>query len=77
MSALAVSDSGDFVATGSMFDGTVEIYIAYNLRVSKSNLRKMNSYQDTTTQIVIVYLKIGMYLASFQFKIYISEIEEN
>ena len=35
LSALAVSDSGDFVATGSMFDGTVEIYIAYNLRVRK------------------------------------------
>ena len=31
LSALAVSDNGNFVATGSMFDGTVEIYIAFNL----------------------------------------------
>ena len=35
LSALAVSDNGNFVATGSMFDGTVEIFIAYNLTVSK------------------------------------------
>lgn len=34
LSALAVSDNGNFVATGSMFDGTIEIYIAYNLTVS-------------------------------------------
>lgn len=33
LSALAVSDNGNFVATGSMFDGTVEIMIAYNLEV--------------------------------------------
>ncbi len=31
LSALAVSDNGNFVATGSMFDGTVEIYIAFSL----------------------------------------------
>ena len=35
LSALAVSDNGNFVATGSMFDGTVEIYIAFNLKVGK------------------------------------------
>ena len=34
LSALATSDNGHFVATGSMFDGTVEIYIAFNLTVS-------------------------------------------
>jgi hypothetical protein len=33
LSALAVSDNGNFVATGSMFDGTIEIYIAFNLTV--------------------------------------------
>ena len=33
LSAIAVSDNGNFVATGSMFDGTVEIFIAYNLQV--------------------------------------------
>ena len=33
LSALAVSDNGNFVATGSMFDGTVEIYTAFNLMV--------------------------------------------
>ena len=33
LSALAVSDNGNFIATGSMFDGTVEIYIAFNLKV--------------------------------------------
>ncbi len=33
LSALAVSEDGNFVATGSMFDGTIEIYIAYNLTV--------------------------------------------
>jgi len=41
LSALAVSDNGHFVATGSMFDGTVQIYIAFNLqcikRVEKSH----------------------------------------
>lgn len=41
LSALAVSDNGHFVATGSMFDGTVEIYTAFNLaklkRVEKSH----------------------------------------
>ena len=34
LSALAVSDNGNFVATGSMFDGTVEIFVAFNLQVS-------------------------------------------
>ena len=34
LSALATSDNGHFVATGSMFDGTVEIYTAFNLMVS-------------------------------------------
>ena len=43
LSALAVSDSGDFVATGSMFDGTVEIYIAYNLRVRKPKNIRVNT----------------------------------
>ena len=33
LSAIAVSDNGTFVATGSMFDGTVEIYTAFNLQV--------------------------------------------
>ena len=33
LSALATSDNGHFVATGSMFDGTVEIYTAFNLMV--------------------------------------------
>merc|ERR1712083_968448 len=41
LSALAVSDNGNFVATGSMFDGTVEIYTAFNLmkikKVEKSH----------------------------------------
>lgn len=36
LSALAVSDNGNFVATGSMFDGTVEIFVAFNLQVSWS-----------------------------------------
>jgi prolactin regulatory element-binding protein len=34
LSALAVSDNGIFVATGSMFDGTVEIYTSFNLAVT-------------------------------------------
>ena len=38
LSALAVSDNGHFVATGSMFDGTVEIFTAYNLQVGKSDI---------------------------------------
>ena len=33
LSAIAVSDNGTYVATGSMFDGTVEIYTAFNLQV--------------------------------------------
>jgi len=41
LSALAVSDNGNFVATGSMFDGTVEIFITFSLakikRVEKSH----------------------------------------
>ena len=41
LSALAVSDNGNFVATGSMFDGTVEVFIAFSLvkvkRVDKSH----------------------------------------
>jgi len=41
LSALATSDNGNFVATGSMFDGTVEIYTAFNLvklkRVERSH----------------------------------------
>ena len=36
LSAIAVSDSGTFVATGSMFDGTVEVFTAFNLRRVKS-----------------------------------------
>jgi hypothetical protein len=39
LSALAVSDNGNFVATGTMFDGTVEIYIAFNLKVSNFGSR--------------------------------------
>lgn len=34
LSALAVSDNGNFVATGAMSDGTVEIYTSFNLAVS-------------------------------------------
>lgn len=41
LSALAVTDNGNYVATGSMFDGTVEIYTTFNLakikRVEKSH----------------------------------------
>eukprot|EP00095_Tigriopus_kingsejongensis_P010901 maker-scaffold348_size200312-snap-gene-0.31 protein:Tk10901 transcript:maker-scaffold348_size200312-snap-gene-0.31-mRNA-1 annotation:"GA21593" len=41
LSAMAVSDNGNYVATGSMFDGTVEIFIAFNLtrvkRVEKAH----------------------------------------
>lgn len=44
LSALAVSDSGDFVATGSMFDGTVEIYIAYNLKKLKRVENSHNTF---------------------------------
>ena len=33
LSAIAVSDNGAFVAIGSMFDGTVEIFTAFNLQV--------------------------------------------
>ena len=33
LSALAVSDCGTFVATGSMSDGIVEIFIAFSLQV--------------------------------------------
>lgn len=36
LSALAVSDNGVYVATGSMFDGTVEIYTAFNLMKLKT-----------------------------------------
>ena len=32
LSAIAVSDSGDFVAVGSMFDGAVDIFTSFNLR---------------------------------------------
>jgi len=35
LSAIAVSDNGTYVATGSMFDGTVEIYTAFNLQCLK------------------------------------------
>lgn len=34
LSALAVRDDGRFVAVGTMFTGTVEIYIAFSLQVS-------------------------------------------
>jgi len=41
LSAIAVSDNGNFVAIGTMFDGTIEIYTAFNLqclkRVEKSH----------------------------------------
>ena len=40
LSALAVTDNGNYVATGSMFDGTVEIYTTFNLAVSTFCLRK-------------------------------------
>ncbi len=33
LSALAVSDCGTFVATGSMFDGTVELFVSLSLQV--------------------------------------------
>ena len=39
LSALAVTDNGNYVATGSMFDGTVEIYTTFNLAVSTFCLR--------------------------------------
>ena len=32
LSALAVSDDGKFVAVGTMFSGSVDIYIAFSLR---------------------------------------------
>ena len=57
LSALAVSDSGDFVATGSMFDGTVEIYIAYNLRV-----RKPYKCSGKYIEIFLVIIKHVSYL---------------
>jgi len=41
LSALAVSDNGNYVATGAMFEGIVEVYIAFSLqkikRVEKSH----------------------------------------
>ena len=43
LSALAVTDNGNYVATGSMFDGTVEIYTTFNLAVSVFCLRKFKS----------------------------------
>lgn len=33
ISALAISPCGKFVAIGSMFGGSVDIYVAFNLRV--------------------------------------------
>ena len=35
LSAIAVSDNGNFVAIGTMFDGTIEIYTAFNLQVNE------------------------------------------
>eukprot|EP00095_Tigriopus_kingsejongensis_P006067 maker-scaffold2471_size15358-snap-gene-0.7 protein:Tk06067 transcript:maker-scaffold2471_size15358-snap-gene-0.7-mRNA-1 annotation:"prolactin regulatory element-binding" len=35
LSALAVTDNGNFVATGSMFDGTIDIFLAFNLECLK------------------------------------------
>ena len=43
LSALAVTDNGNYVATGSMFDGTVEIYTTFNLAVSTICLRLLGS----------------------------------
>jgi len=46
LSALAVSDNGNFVATGSMSEGVVEIYAAFNLSVLK---RVANSHSTFIT----------------------------
>lgn len=37
LSALAVRDDGRFVALGTMFSGSVSIYIAFSLQVSFDN----------------------------------------
>ena len=59
LSALAVSDNGHFVATGSMFDGTVEIYIAFNLQVSHASIFAVSQILSflhfTTIKIIIAY----------------------
>jgi prolactin regulatory element-binding protein len=39
ISALATSPCGKFVAIGSMFGGSVDIYTAFNLQVMKSNVK--------------------------------------
>lgn len=38
LSALAVRDDGRFIAVGTMFTGTVDIYIAFSLQVKCLNL---------------------------------------
>lgn len=38
LSALAVRDDGRFVAVGTMFSGSVSIYIAFSLQVNENNL---------------------------------------
>ena len=44
LSALAVSDNGNFVATGSMTDGIVNIYTAFNLQRLKRVVKAHDSF---------------------------------
>lgn len=37
LASLAVRDDGQFVAIGTMFSGSVSIYIAYSLQVNNDN----------------------------------------
>ena len=65
LSALAVTDNGNYVATGSMFDGTVEIYTTFNLAVSTICLRLLGS---------INYAKKRVLVQKWQYKIQIYDI---
>ncbi len=59
LSALAVSDCGTFVATGSMFDGTVEIFIAFSLQVREQELLeryKKGFFSCTRTVLLLQFI---------------------
>ena len=57
LSALAVSDNGNFVAIGSMFDGTVEIYIAFNLKVRRVKCKYFKSIAQNLPTYAVWYLQ--------------------
>lgn len=52
LSALAVRDDGRFVAIGTMFSGSISIYIAFSLQVKQPLLKNTTTHDLNPTQVI-------------------------